>query len=198
MKSIHNMVKTENFEQLLITNSSQLRNWLMVNHSQTKGIWLVTYKISNKELYVSNSEILDELLCFGWIDGIKRKIDDQKVMQLITPRRVQHWSKSYKDRFLKLEKEGKIMQSGAQSVTDSKKSGLWNFMDDVDALIKPKDFTTLLKLNSPAMENFDSFGPSSKRLMLRYIKIAKSESTRNKRIFEITMLAKEGKKLKGS
>jgi uncharacterized protein YdeI (YjbR/CyaY-like superfamily) len=192
------MVKTENFEKILITKSSQLRDWLIINHSQIKGIWLVTYKASIKELYVSNSDILDELLCFGWIDGIKRKIDDQTVMQLITPRRVQHWSKTYKDRFSKLEKEGKVMPSGLQSVIVSKSSGLWNYMDDVDALIKPNDLILLMNLNPPSMQNFDSFGASSKRFMLRYIKIAKTEVTRNKRIQEVTLLAMVGKKLEGS
>ncbi len=195
---IYVMVKSDNFQQLVITNSQQLRDWLTINHSQTQGIWLVTYKVSEKDLYVSNSEVLDELLCFGWIDGIKRKIDEQTVMQLITPRRVQHWSKTYKDRYAKLLQLGLVMPSGIQSVHDSKKAGLWNYMDDVDALIKPKDLETYMLDNPPALTNFDNFNPSSKRNMLRYIKLAKTDKTRAKRIKEVTDLAINGQKLIGS
>jgi uncharacterized protein YdeI (YjbR/CyaY-like superfamily) len=192
------MIKTENFTQVEINSSNQLREWLQQNHKQKESIWLVTYKKETKEKYVSVQEVLDQLLCYGWIDGLRRKLDDQKTMQLISPRQVQHWTKTYKDRFAKLEKEGLVTEAGKQSVITSKQKGLWDFMDDVDALIKPKDFIKCLEDNPPAMQNFDVINASSKRFMLRYIKIAKTETTRAKRINEITLLAKEGKKLKGS
>jgi uncharacterized protein YdeI (YjbR/CyaY-like superfamily) len=192
------MVKTENFTQVEISSAAQLREWLQKNHAQKESIWLVTYKKEIKDKYVSVSEILDELLCFGWIDGVRRKLDGQKTMQLISPRKVQHWTKTYKDRFAKLEKAGRVTEAGKQSVIISKQKGLWDFMDDVDALIKPKDFLASLKEHPPALHNFDAINTSSKRFMLRYIKIAKTETTRAKRIREVTLLAKDGKKLKGS
>lgn len=192
------MVKTENFVKVEITSALQLREWLHKNNQQKESIWLVTYKKEVKEKYVSIQEVLDELLCFGWIDGIRRKLDEQKTMQLISPRQIQHWTKTYKDRFVKLEKQGLVTEVGKQSVIISKEKGLWNFMDDVDALQKPKDFIECLEKHYPAMNNFDAIGAASKRFMLRYIKIAKSSETRAKRITEITLLAKEGKKLKGS
>ncbi len=192
------MVKTEKFEKVEITSTTELRKWLQKNHTEKESIWLVTYKKEVKEKYVSVQEVLDELLCFGWIDGIRRKLDEQKTMQLISPRQVQHWTRTYKDRFAKLEKQGLVTEAGKQSVIISKQKGLWNFMDDVDALIKPKDFIECLEQHYPAINNFDAIGAASKRFMLRYIKIAKTAETRAKRIIEITLLAKEGKKLKGS
>jgi len=192
------MVKTENFIQIEITSSLQLREWLQNNHMQKESVWLVTYKKEVKEKYVSVEEVLDQLLCFGWIDGIRRKLDEQRTMQLISPRQVQHWTKTYKDRYAKLEKQGLVAEAGKQSVIVSKQKGLWNYMDDVDALIKPKDFIECLEKHPPAINNFDAIGPASKRFMLRHIKIAKTPETRSKRILEITLLAKEGKKLKGS
>jgi uncharacterized protein YdeI (YjbR/CyaY-like superfamily) len=192
------MVKTENFIQVEITSANQLREWLLQNHTQKESIWLVTYKKEIKKKYVSVQEILDELLCFGWIDGVRRKLDEARTMQLISPRKVQHWTKTYKDRFAKLEKEGRMTDAGRQSVAISKQNGLWHFMDDVDALIKPSDFSKALQENPPAMQYFDAFGASSKRFMLRYVKIAKTPSTREKRINEITLLAKQNKKLPGS
>jgi uncharacterized protein YdeI (YjbR/CyaY-like superfamily) len=192
------MVKTENFIQVEITSTTQLREWLEQNHTQKESIWLITYKKEVREKYVSTQEILDEIICFGWIDGIRRKLDEQKTMQLISPRQVQHWTKTYKDRFSKLEKEGKMTDAGREAVLVSKRNGLWDFMDDVDALIKPADFIKCLEENPPAMNCFDSFGNSSKRFMLRYIKIAKTPETRTKRINEITLLAKQNIKLPGS
>lgn len=192
------MVKTENFEQVEIESATQLRDWLQENYTQTESIWLVTYKKEVISKYVTNNEVLDELLCFGWIDGIKRKIDTEKVMQLISPRRVQHWSQSYKDRFAKLDKEGRMTDAGRASVNLSKSLGLWDFMNDVDQLIKSDDFVEYLKKYPNATENFDAFGASSKRFMLRYIKIAKTKETRIKRIAQIALLASKNEKLPGS
>jgi uncharacterized protein YdeI (YjbR/CyaY-like superfamily) len=192
------MVKTENFKQVEVSSAVELRAWLTENHSQKESIWLVTFKKEIKGKYVSTEEILDEIMCFGWIDGIRRKVDDQKTMQLIAPRQVQHWTKTYKDRFAKLEKLGLVTDAGRAAVELSKKNGLWDFMNDVDALIKPADFMKCLLENEPAMANFDAFGAASKRFMLRYIKIAKTETTRSKRIKDISILAKKGEKLPGS
>jgi uncharacterized protein YdeI (YjbR/CyaY-like superfamily) len=192
------MIKTENFEQIEISSTTQLKEWLHQHHTQKESIWLVTYKKEIKDKYVSTQEILDELLCFGWIDGVRRKVDGQKTMQLIAPRQVQHWTKTYKDRFAKLEKQGQITDAGRQAVAISKQNGLWNFMDDVDALIKPNDLIKSLEKHPPAMQNFDAINTSSKRFALRYIKIAKTDATRAKRINEITLLAQQGQKLKGS
>lgn len=191
-------IKTENFAQVEISSAIQLREWLRNNHTQKESIWLVTYKKEMAGKYVSTQEVLDELLCFGWIDGVRRKVDEHKTMQLISPRQVQHWTKTYKDRFTKLEKEGRMTDAGREAVLASKNNGLWNFMDDVDALIKPADFVKCLEENPPAMNCFDAFGASSKRFMLRHIKIAKTAATRAKRIKEITLLAKQNKKLPGS
>lgn len=192
------MVKTENFVQIEVSSTTQLRDWLQANYTQKESIWLVTYKKEIIKKYVSVEQILDEILCFGWIDGVRRKLSEEKTMQLISPRQVQHWTKTYKERFAKLEKEGRMTDAGRKAVELSKLNGLWDFMDDVDALIKPPDFIKCLEENPPAMNCFDSFGGSSKRFMLRHIKIAKTADTRAKRIIEITLLAKENKKLPGS
>jgi uncharacterized protein YdeI (YjbR/CyaY-like superfamily) len=192
------MTKTSNFTQVEITSAIELRSWLESHHTQKESIWLVTFKKEITDKYVSVSEILDELLCYGWIDGIRRKVDGERTMQLISPRKVQHWTKTYKDRFIKLEQQGKMTDLGRRSVEVSKKAGLWDFMDDVDALIKPQDFIDELDKYSDAKSNWDSFGAASKRFMLRYIKIAKTPATRIKRIVEISTLASQNQKLPGS
>ncbi|MEM9886240.1 MAG: YdeI/OmpD-associated family protein [Bacteroidota bacterium] len=192
------MIKTENFDKLQITNSSELRNWLMEHHTQEAGIWLVTFKKSEKEKYVSREEVLDELISFGWIDSIRRKLDATRTMQLISPRRVQHWAKTYKDRANKLIRENRMHQSGLNSIRKGKESGLWNFMDDVDNLVIPEDLKNALNEFEGAFDFFDHINDSSKRFVLRWIKLAKTKKTRNNRIKKIAKLSSIGEKLPGS
>jgi uncharacterized protein YdeI (YjbR/CyaY-like superfamily) len=191
------MTKTENFIQVEVQSSAELREWLLHNHAQKESVWLVTYKKEVPEKYVSVQEVLDELLCFGWIDGIRRKLDDKRTMQLIAPRKIEHWAKTYKDRFAKLEAQGLVHQSGINSVMESKNAGLWNFMDDVDQLIVPEDLQLALKKNQAAYLFFDGLSASSKRFVLRYLKLAKTDETSKKRIIQIVTLSAEGKKVPG-
>jgi uncharacterized protein YdeI (YjbR/CyaY-like superfamily) len=191
------MTKTENFDQIEVQSSSELRDWLLQNHTQKESVWLVTYKKEVPEKYVSVQEVLGELLCFGWIDGIRRKLDDKRTMQLIAPRKVEHWAKTYKERFAKLEEAGLVHQSGFDSVIASKKVGLWNFMDDVDNLIVPDDLQLALNNNQAAYLFFDGLSASNKRFVLRYLKLVKTDETRKKRIIQIVTLSAEGKKIPG-
>ncbi len=192
------MTKTENFIQVEVKSPSELRDWLLANHTQKESVWLVTYKKEVPEKYVSIQEVLDELLCFGWIDGIRRKLDQERTMQLIAPRKVEHWSQTYKIRFAKLEVAGLVHQSGFNAVAASKKAGLWNFMDDVDNLIIPNDLQEALTINNEAKLFFEAINASSKRFVLRWIKLAKTAKTRASRIEQLVQLSLKGEKLKGS
>ena len=192
------MIKTERFVQVEVTSQAALRAWLIEHHLQAASVWLVTYKKSEKEKYVSREEVLDELICFGWIDGIRRKRDEKTSMQLIAPRKAQHWAKSYKERAAKLIEAGKMHEAGQAAINRGMKSGLWNFMDDVDALILPEDLKKALKALPQAATFFDSINPSSKRFVLRWIKLAKTEKTRKSRILKVAQLSAKGEKLPGS
>lgn len=192
------MLNTDNFDKVEITSVEGLRNWLINNHNQDKGVWLVTFKKCEIKKYVSREEVLDELLCFGWIDGIRRKLDEKRTMQLITRRRVQHWSKTYKERVSKLIDQGKMHDAGLRSISISKSNGLWDFMDDVDNLIVPKDLQKELSNKKEALEFFNSINPSSKRFVLRWVKLAKTEKTRKNRIQKLVELSSKGEKLPGS
>jgi len=191
------MVKTEKFQQVEITSPTHLREWLSTNYNQKESVWLVTFKKKIIEKYVSVNEVLDELLCFGWIDGIRRKLDENRTMQLISPRKVEHWTKTYKNRYSKLESKGLIENAGREAVLKSKANGLWDFMDDVDALIKPTDFIKCLNEYENATNNFNAFGASSQRFILRWIKIAKTKETRAKRIKQASELAEKNLKIPG-
>ena len=192
------MTKTENFAKVEVTSARELRMWLEANHSQKESVWLVTYKKHTGSKYVSTQEVLDELLCYGWIDGIRRKLDEDRTMQLIAPRKAQHWAKSYKDRSAKLIAAGRMRPAGLKTIEESKRSGLWDFKNDVDTLIKPDDLVAALALYPGAAANFDNFPDSNKRNILRWIKLAKKLETRAKRIEQTAVLGAENKRIPGS
>ncbi len=163
-------------------------------------MWLVTFLKApagspHEAKYVSRDEVLDELIGFGSIDGIRRKLDDERTMQLIGPRRVQHWSKTYEDRSADLIADGRMDDAGIAAIESSKQNGLWDFMDDVDALIAPADLLAELDANEPARRHYEAFPPSTKRNTLRWIKIAKTEATRSKRIAVTAQLAAENRRV---
>lgn len=192
------MIKTEKFDQVEITSREELRSWLMKHHGQSESVWLVTYKKSESEKYVSRWEVLDELICFGWIDGIRRKLDDKRTMQLIAQRKVDHWAMSYKERASRLIEEGKMHESGLRTIEASKLNGLWDFMDDVDQLMVPDDLAQALSKRAGATEFFSSINDSSKRFVLRWVKLTKTEKTRKERIEKLAQLSAKGEKLPGS
>jgi uncharacterized protein YdeI (YjbR/CyaY-like superfamily) len=176
------MIASERFEKVVVESVDDLRAWLTLNHASDHSVWLVTYKKAVAEKYVSRAQVLDELLCFGWIDGLMRKIDDRQVMQLISRRRVQHWAQSYKDRAARLIADARMQPAGFAAIERSKREGLWNTMADVDALLIPDDLARALDEHPPAHAHFDGFAPSYRRNVLRWIKIAKTDATRCKRL----------------
>lgn len=198
MKSVTPMIETENFEKIEVSSIQELSNWLGKNHHQKESVWLVTFKKIVPEKYLSTSDVLDLLICFGWIDGIRRKLDEVRTMQLISPRKVEYWARTYKDRAEKLIGEGKMQESGYLAIQISKEKGLWDFMDDVDRLIIPDDLEKELNRYNGATEFFHSINDSSKRFVLRWIKLAKTEKTRLARISQLAQLSAKGEKLKGS
>ncbi|MEL7460157.1 MAG: YdeI/OmpD-associated family protein [Pseudomonadota bacterium] len=186
------MIKTEQFEQIEVTSARQLRAWLEANHGQEASVWLVTYLAATREKYVSRDAVLDELVAFGWIDGIRRKLDAERTMQMISPRKAEYWAQSYKDRAARLEDEGRMAPPGRASVERGKASGLWDFMADVDALIVPEDFAAAL---AEAGADFEAFAPSYRRNVLRWIKLAKTAPTRAKRIAKAADTVARGEKM---
>jgi uncharacterized protein YdeI (YjbR/CyaY-like superfamily) len=189
------MIETEKFQQVEVGSSEELHGWLLVHHGQSESIWLVTYKKHVSAKYISTSDILDQLLCFGWIDGIRRKVDDDKTMQLIAPRKAQHWAETYKIRAERLQKEGRMHQAGLKSLEEAQQNGKWNAMADVDALEIPDDLAAILKTHAPAFDVFSAYAPSYRRNVLRWLKLAKTDATRQKRLLQIAEFSQNNKRI---
>ncbi len=192
MPNIQDLAKVE------VTSVAELRQWLEANHGQAQSIWLVTYKKAVPDKYVSIQNVLDEVLCFGWMDGRRMKLDDQRTMQLLSPRKTEHWSKTYKERVAKLTEAGRMHGAGLKVVEAAKASGMWDFLNDVDGLVKPDDLVEALEKHPPALEHYDTFPDSAKRDILRWIKLAKKPETRAKRIQKTAALAAQNKRASGT
>lgn len=162
---------------------ADLRNWLAQHHEQRESVWLVRYKAASGRPVVPYADIVDELLCVGWIDSVPRKLDDERFMTLISPRSPSsNWSGVNKRKVERLEREGRLQPAGRAMVDLARRNGNWTFLDDVDRLELPDDLVAALATVPDAQRLFDRFPDSAKRGILEWIKTAKTEGTRAKRI----------------
>ncbi len=178
------------FEQIQIESRAELREWLAANHTRSESIWLVSYKKHVTDKHVSWDEIVEEVLCFGWIDSLPRKLDADRSMLLLSPRRPgSPWSGLNKRRIKKLLAAELIAPPGLAAIERAKQDGSWTVYDEIEALIIPADLAAALVENAKAAEYFNAFSDSSKKGILWWIKSAKRANTRQKRIDETVWLA---------
>ena len=107
------------FERVEIRTARAIWEWLDVNHNQQDSIWLVTWKASHRDKYVSRDEVLDALIAYGWIDGRRMKLDEDRTMQLLSPRKAQIWAQTYKTRAEKLEADGRMQEPGREATEEA-------------------------------------------------------------------------------
>jgi len=176
------MIPTEGFEKIEIASRDELRSWLLANHEREDSVWLVRYLKTVPDKFVDRLTVLDELICFGWIDGLARKLDAERTMQLISRRKQQAWAQSYKERAERLEAESLMEAPGRAAIERSKQLGLWDHYAEVDALAVPDDLRDALALDPAASGFFGGSAPSYRRNVLRWIFQAKTPATRKKRI----------------
>ena len=182
----------ETAEKVEVKTRGDLRKWLQGHCLQNQGVWLVKYKKPHK-YYLSYDDVVEECICFGWIDSLPRKLDKQRTMLYIAPRKTgSNWSKVNKERVKKLQLAGLIQPAGLNKIEQAKQDGSWTFLDDVEALILPDDLQQAFLGNQVARKNFETFPPSSKRGILEWIKNAKRPETRAKRILDTVQKAAQG------
>lgn len=177
-------------QEIYCKNQKELHKWLKKNHSSLKGIWLVFDKGTHRSM--SYDDIVEELLCFGWVDSKPGKVDATKSKLWIAPRNPKsNWSAINKQRIGKLQKEGRLHDSGKAIVSLAKKSGSWNALNDVASLSVPADLQIELRKFPDAHTHFDTFPPSTKKAILEWILNAKKPETRVKRVKETASLAQK-------
>lgn len=189
------MIPTEGFAQVEVRSAEELRAWLLAHHGQAESVWLVTWKKAPGAPYVSVQEVLDALIAFGWIDGLRRKREDGRTMQLISQRRQQAWAASYKRRAERLEAEGRMHPAGRAAISEAKAAGRWDETVEVDALVVPEDLAAALSAQPVAEAFLAGAAPSYRRNVLRWLHGAKRAETRAARIKQIVDASGRRKKL---
>lgn len=178
-------------------NKQQWRLWLSKNHSQKEAVWLIFYEKNANKPTVTWSDAVDEALCFGWIDSIKKKLDEERSIQFFSKRKPKStWSKINKEKIQKLIEAGQMTQAGLNCIEIAKQNGSWEILDSVEELTIPKDLEIELKSKANAMDFFLSLSKSIRKAMLQWLVLAKRPETRQKRIAEIAELAEQKQKPK--
>ena len=188
------MADLDDRERVEVSSSIQLWDWLLTAHTQHESVWLVTWKAANRDKYVSRDEVLDALIAFGWIDGRRMKLDEERTMQLIAPRQEQAWARTYIQRAERLESEGRMQESGRAAIQQAKASGRYDSMAEVDDLIEPEALMSALRAGK-ATTWWNNAAPSYRRNILRWIAKAKRDSTKEKRIANVVEHCIRGEKV---
>ncbi len=174
---------SDSYEQVLAESQVQWHAWLDAHHGTSPGIWLVTWKKATGRPLLGYDAIVDEALCYGWVDSRPRSIDGQRSARLITPRKpTSNWSARNKARADRLAAEGRMQPSGLAAVAAAKANGSWTALDHVENLTEPPDLTVALDATPSARHYWDAFPRSTRRAILEWITNAKTGATRQARI----------------
>lgn len=183
------------------------RKWLEKNHRKETVLWLIYYKKHTGKPSVPYNEAVEEALCFGWIDSLVRRLDDERYMQKFTPRKPKStWSESNVLRVEKMAREGKMRDKGMELYKYAREKGLLPDSEAENKALKAENFRKLfpevpeyimhaLERSTAAEKTFNSLAPSHKLRYLAWITAAKKEETRLKRLAESISLLESGHKL---
>jgi uncharacterized protein YdeI (YjbR/CyaY-like superfamily) len=173
-----------------IASRTQWRAWLSKNHDVFHAIWLVSYKTSTGRPRLDYGDLVDEALCFGWIDSTVRTIDDERAANYLSRRKKGSiWSRSNKQRIDRLVADGLMTPAGQALIDAAKADGSWTIYDPVEDLVVPPDLASALKMDPVAAQYFEAFAPTRKKPILWWVYSAKKPETRAARVAEIVRLA---------
>jgi uncharacterized protein YdeI (YjbR/CyaY-like superfamily) len=173
------------------------RQWLRKNHKAKQSVWLILYKKQSGKPSMAWSDAVDEALCYGWIDSVRRPIDDEKFKQFFGKRKPSGtWSKINKDKVEYLIANKRMAKAGLLSIETAKQNGSWTILDKVETLKIPTDLSKEFKTQPGSKEFFMSLSKSVKKAMLQWLVLAKRPETRQRRISEIAKFAAEKQKPK--
>ncbi len=167
------------------------------NHVKAKEIWLVYYKKHTGKPSIDYTDSVEEALCFGWIDGLKRRLDEERYVHRFTPRKPgSRWSSLNIRLARKMIEEGKMTQAGLLAFNQrvSYDERILKARDTNEIHLTPEIEQTL-KANKKAWENFNSLAPSYKKQYVGWLISAKKQETRQRRLEEAIKLLAENKKL---
>jgi len=173
-------------ENLLFKTRSAFRTWLSINALSTAGVWLLFGKNEQVES-ITATEALEEALCFGWIDGQIKSIDDNAYIKYFKQRNDSSaWSDKNKKLAAKLEASGQMTDFGRVKIEYARKNGHWDSPKRVPITEEQtRDFEALLQPHEPAWTHYTEMPPSARRTYLASYVYTKTEAGRLKRLAAI-------------
>lgn len=173
----------DQLETIYASDRASWREWLAKNHRTSPGVWLIYYKVKSGKPSVRYKDAVKEALCFGWIDSKVKSLDEERYMQIFTPRKPRSvWSKLNKQYIEEIIEQGLMTEAGFEKIDAAKQNGSWTTLDEIEALTIPMDLKQSLEANEAANRNFQAFSNSLKKNILFWIDSAKRPETRLKRI----------------
>ena len=171
------------------------RAWPAAHHGRGEGVWLVRTKKAAGGPTLSDDDVVEEAVAFGWIDSVPKKLDAERWMVWVAPRQPgSNWSRLSKERAARMERRGLMAEAGRAAVDRARADGSWSALDDVEDLVVPGDLAAALAARPPARAEWDAFPPSVRRGILEWVLNAKRPATRARRIGETARLAQAGKR----
>ncbi len=172
------------------------RRWLCANHDRVDAVWVVFYKKHVDKPTATYNDAVEEALCFGWIDGTKQRIDDERYMHRFTPRRPgSRWSETNRKRVDRLRASGKMTAAGQRLIDEAKRSGTWGWKPEAARFEMAHAFSAALEADPNAQAFWNTLAPSYQRQFITWIGTAKREATRERRIAESLGLLRRGERL---
>lgn len=168
-------------------------DWLEAHHAHHSELWIMIFKKGSGKKTISWGEAVVEALCWGWIDGVKKPLDDTAYLQRFTPRRKgSHWSKRNREHAERLIKQGKMREPGMEHVRAAQADGRWeSAYDPASEMTVPGDFLAALEERADAKAFFETLNRQNLYAIVYRLQTAKKPETRQKRFEKIlTMLAR--------
>jgi uncharacterized protein YdeI (YjbR/CyaY-like superfamily) len=175
---------------------ADLRNWFKKHHATETELWVGYYRVATGKRTVTWSESVDEALCVGWIDGIRKRIDEESYTNRFTPRKsVSTWSAVNIRRVKVLVDEKRMLPAGLKAFEARRenRSGVYSYEQRPAEFDGP--YLTQMKSNKKAWEFFQAQPPSYRRTMIWYVVSAKQETTRQKRLRILIDASARGRRL---
>ena len=173
------------------------RAWLAENHNTAQEMWLIVYKKHVNRPGLTYIEALEEALCFGWIDGILQRIDDEKHTIRFSPRQKSSiWSELNKKRVARLIEEGRMTEAGLAKIREAKANGQWEKAAvREDTTLVPPELTAALAEHTQARLSFEKLAPCYRKQFIYWVSTAKRDETRRKRVAEAVRLLAANRRL---
>jgi uncharacterized protein YdeI (YjbR/CyaY-like superfamily) len=172
-----------------VENRAALRAWLAANHAVSPGVWIATYK-KHAPHYLPWAQAVEELLCWGWVDGQVAALDADRMRHRCAPRNPRSaWSAVNKEIVARMRAEGRMTAAGEVVIAAAVENGMWAFLDDVERGEVPDDLAAAL---GELRQVWDGWPRSVTRGTLEWIKTAKTEATRTRRIADVVESARGG------